>query len=568
MIILTLIQCLALMQVQSDTAGISLLDIPGADMAVYSLYQDYLAHDYDKAMEYAEIFLNALDTSVSDPEIGHMCGKLSEWYEKDRSSFSTAIMWRQEALMHYEKSGMVTEAAAARHSLAKLYYAKGEYHYSLRYLTDALPVFEEQSDKLAVMECHNLLGGVYFACGDYDRAYDYFQTYAREAKDAGDSLRYCVALNNMAAWYSIKKDTVKTGRLIEEALNICAKLNDTMMMCRSWLNLSSFYINDGRYSDAVNCLYAARGMLGGSTSYCGQYWLNWGILLRKTGNPVAANDSLAEAVRCYSAGEYEEELLKCYNLMIDNYDCLSDTMSMYNALWQYHELAERISDKETGLQLFQYQNEIIRRKEIEKQVEASALKKVYVSVSLCIMAVVGMGVWLYGRNRTFHMRRKEDELEKQILINKQNEQEIRSKNEILEIKKLEQYRMERMIDEMNGKFHSLCNETKDAGIRDSIMRICAEVRNSMEMEMSEIHNFVPEFNSELFKKLLKDFPDLTVNERRLCALLHMNMSTKEISEITRQSPHSINIARGRLRSKLGLKGSKLTIQEFLSTYLP
>ena len=54
----------------------------------------------------------------------------------------------------------------------------------------------------------------------------------------------------------------------------------------------------------------------------------------------------------------------------------------------------------------------------------------------------------------------------------------------------------------------------------------------------------------------------------LCALLNMNMTTKEISEITRQSPHSINIARARLRSKFNLTGKTTSLQEFLSRYNP
>lgn len=82
----------------------------------------------------------------------------------------------------------------------------------------------------------------------------------------------------------------------------------------------------------------------------------------------------------------------------------------------------------------------------------------------------------------------------------------------------------------------------------------------------EIGRYVPEFNSDFYKNLIKDFPSLTTNERRLCALLNLNMSTKEIAMMTHQTPHSIKIARYRLRSKLNLSGSKMTLQEFLSRY--
>lgn len=79
--------------------------------------------------------------------------------------------------------------------------------------------------------------------------------------------------------------------------------------------------------------------------------------------------------------------------------------------------------------------------------------------------------------------------------------------------------------------------------------------------------YVPVFNSDFYKRLIQDFPNLTVNERRLCALLSINLSTKEISGITRQSSHSINVARSRLRNKLGLSDSSVSLQEFLSKYI-
>lgn len=59
-------------------------------------------------------------------------------------------------------------------------------------------------------------------------------------------------------------------------------------------------------------------------------------------------------------------------------------------------------------------------------------------------------------------------------------------------------------------------------------------------------------NTAFYEKLTALFPDLTPNERKLCAFLRMNMSSKEIAAITFQSTHSIDIARYRLRKKLDL----------------
>ena len=61
-----------------------------------------------------------------------------------------------------------------------------------------------------------------------------------------------------------------------------------------------------------------------------------------------------------------------------------------------------------------------------------------------------------------------------------------------------------------------------------------------------------ETHADFYKNLTTRFPNLTPNELKLCAFLKLNMSTKEISELTNQNPDSLKIARHRLRAKLGL----------------
>jgi DNA-binding CsgD family transcriptional regulator len=59
-------------------------------------------------------------------------------------------------------------------------------------------------------------------------------------------------------------------------------------------------------------------------------------------------------------------------------------------------------------------------------------------------------------------------------------------------------------------------------------------------------------HNDFYDKLNEKFPNLSANEKRLCAFLRLNMSTKEISAITYQSINSITVARSRLRKKLEL----------------
>lgn len=79
----------------------------------------------------------------------------------------------------------------------------------------------------------------------------------------------------------------------------------------------------------------------------------------------------------------------------------------------------------------------------------------------------------------------------------------------------------------------------------------------------EFDKLIIETDKDFYDKLLKEYPNLTKNEIRLCAFLRMNLSTKEISAITQQSSHSIVVARSRLRKKLGIE-EKLSLMIFLN----
>jgi DNA-binding CsgD family transcriptional regulator len=73
-----------------------------------------------------------------------------------------------------------------------------------------------------------------------------------------------------------------------------------------------------------------------------------------------------------------------------------------------------------------------------------------------------------------------------------------------------------------------------------------------------------QLHSGFYDRLNQRFPDLTINERRLCAFLKLDMTSKEISIITGQSIGAVNMARIRLRNKLGITHSDTELFTFLS----
>ncbi|TDN97099.1 response regulator [Sunxiuqinia elliptica] len=84
-----------------------------------------------------------------------------------------------------------------------------------------------------------------------------------------------------------------------------------------------------------------------------------------------------------------------------------------------------------------------------------------------------------------------------------------------------------------------------------------KMTNKFKMNMAEQvwNDFETRFESafdSFYRILLERFPNLTPNERKLCALLRSGLSSKDIAVLTFQNPQSVDVARYRLRKKLNL----------------
>ncbi len=86
--------------------------------------------------------------------------------------------------------------------------------------------------------------------------------------------------------------------------------------------------------------------------------------------------------------------------------------------------------------------------------------------------------------------------------------------------------------------------------------------NDTEMFWSTYHNNFDLIHKNFFRNLHMHFPDLTQNDMKICALLRLNLNTKDIAEFTHLSVRGVEGARYRLRKKLGLPSDK-SLNDFL-----
>ena len=152
------------------------------------------------------------------------------------------------------------------------------------------------------------------------------------------------------------------------------------------------------------------------------------------------------------------------------------------------------------------------------------------------------------------------------LQNQKIELELDQKNKELTSNVLHLSNLNEFINSISEKLAEEKKNFKPENIK-TINRIIKNIQTNTDDNIwKEFELRFEQVHSGFYENIQKEFPKLTPNEKKLCAFLKLNMTSKDISGITGQSVHSIEVARTRLRKKLGLSNKEETLIEFLEKY--
>jgi phosphate/sulfate permease/DNA-binding CsgD family transcriptional regulator len=91
--------------------------------------------------------------------------------------------------------------------------------------------------------------------------------------------------------------------------------------------------------------------------------------------------------------------------------------------------------------------------------------------------------------------------------------------------------------------------------KEELMRLKSLIIDnlSLDKDRERFNIYVNELNRDFYFRLLSRYPTLTENEQRLCSLVRLNLSSKEMASILNISTKSVEVNRHRLRKKMFLK---------------
>lgn len=200
-----------------------------------------------------------------------------------------------------------------------------------------------------------------------------------------------------------------------------------------------------------------------------------------------------------------------------------------------------------------------RLERLERDKQLNYLKSTVLVIFIALLLLLGFLYFKYVRTK--HKSEK-------ALIRKERELEVQQANEILRLKNKELAATTLKLiekDEFIANIQERLSQKKgdlDAREVNAIVRsIKSNVGNDQHWREFEAR-FIS-VNKDFYTNLKQRFPKLTQGDLRLCALIKLNFSSKDVAKLMGISVESVHTTRYRLRKKLGLE-RKDNLVEFIA----
>jgi DNA-binding CsgD family transcriptional regulator len=161
--------------------------------------------------------------------------------------------------------------------------------------------------------------------------------------------------------------------------------------------------------------------------------------------------------------------------------------------------------------------------------------------------------------------KSEQEIEK--LKTEKLKSDIKHKNKELATSTMHLINKNEFISHVKQNLTSLVRKNP----KDPLINDLKKIMSSIERNISEDNDWkhfemhFDQVHGDFSKRLKEKYPNLSPQDRRLCAYLRMNMTTKEIANLLNITVRGTEISRYRLRRKLGLS-RETNLAEFILNF--
>lgn len=292
----------------------------------------------------------------------------------------------------------------------------------------------------------------------------------------------------------------------------------------------------------------------------------------------------------FVAPEYRNDGLVEYSYMLENYDKTWSAFSAQNTK-EYNKL-------QRGKYVFKVRARCLLEKNIayctyEFTIAPAWYESTFALIIytiLFLLAIGGIVVWVNhksskGAREMEKIKEKEIQEQKKVfeaenqakkreikeLKNQQLQYELRHKAQELASSTMNLIRKNEMLTDIMGNISKASEEIKKNGDVNAVLTRLGKMERNIKQNIEQDKNWKRfEENFDLvyenyLKRLGDNYPELNMSDKKICAYIKMDLSSKDMAPLLNMSVRSIETNRYRIRQKLQL-GREVNLSDFLQKF--
>jgi len=498
------------------------------------------------------------------------------------SDYHAALRFSHDAyLLSSKRSATKLHQRVIQH-LGRLYFYKGQYDLATQYYSELLSIAHQQENTEMIGRAYFLLGSIRLVIEDYTEARDYtnkaiklFVSYYGHEDSIPEKIRLGLH-NNMGVLYLGLKQYEDSKHEYDKGLSLAKGTEEHRGTYIQLLNnVGDYYFHIGNYQKALE--YYEEGLVTTDTAseklFCSMFYNSIGKASIELGK---YSDALSFFRNGFALALQADGYSHLKHLSAGLAEAFQELNQSDSALY-YLKLSKRYED---SLKIRQAAEKLIAE-ELQIQLAESGFlanipglidKRSLHMISIFFTFIIGLlslKIIYYYRNSKI--------AESEMLVVESQLTALKEKNDTLYQTIEEEHSVAAISGEHSKSTNKLLamvaqemkavKEMKGDEDTAQLQKILRELRHTKSEAI--LSDFEVQFGivfEDFFEQLKLRYPSLTPNERRLCAFLKLQLSTKEIATITGQSLRAVEIGRTRLRKKLQLTNADVSLSDFFLSW--
>jgi tetratricopeptide (TPR) repeat protein/DNA-binding CsgD family transcriptional regulator len=503
------------------------------------------------------------------------------------------------SLQHAEKGleiaqslGREFEVALCDRQIGSSLIALGEYGRGYTYLHEAYRIFERREDRQAAVESALALGTIAQKQRKYRKALEWFEQALTTLRSIDDRRGESSALRALGSLHTEIRDDVKALACFHDALRIVEELDDCNAIGVVLSDIAMVHGSVGHHDRALDCFNRSRESFN------------------RSGNHFLALRALTNIARTHLLCDRLDEALDCAERARTIYATLGDRESLATVLEIIGHVHEKRGEPERALDyqrkgldlLCDVEDEVAQARVLltigrlfqqlgdhheaslaleealhiaEERTERGLQYQIHERLATTFKHLGNLGRSLRHHEQFASIREEVLGLVKQQSIAElQARFDLERAQKEMEIIRLEKEKLAQEVEHKTNELTAMAlhlvekNQFLDSlkkEMSDVVRAVDGEMRPAMKGLMRQVdtninsgedwQRFEAQFETvhpEFIKRLLERAPKLTPAELKVCALLKINMASKEIAELLKISSRTVEHQRASIRRKLKL----------------